>query len=417
MAKRLRRSKTCAAAFTPVLKKLEARLIERGYKQTTTYQHLLTCEHFIDYLVRGRVDIGSLNEGGIDTYVRREVARIARRRSARRRAPSSEVTRWRWQAPLRLLLQELRRARMSRKAPRPRARHPIVAGFSAFLESHRGLSQGTIRANAEHVERLLQHAGIRNVSALHDLTVEQIDRFLIESARGRSRSAINSISSSIRAFLRYAHQRGLRDTDLSGAVTSPRVYSFDRLPRFLPWSDVERLLASGERTTQVGCRDYAILVLLALCGLRAGEVAGLELEHIDWKHERICVGRRKSNSVENVPLVPVIGEALREYLSRRPKVAAPQFFLKVLAPSGPVSSAGISQLVKRRLKSANIVAPHWGSHTLRHSFAVELLRQGLPLKTIGDALGHHNPDATFIYAKTAVEELRDACLTLKGVMP
>ena len=90
--------------------------------------------------------------------------------------------------------------------------------------------------------------------------------------------------------------------------------------------------------------------------------------------------------------------------------------MKVLAPIGPMSRAGIGQVVKVHLKRAGVKAPHWGSHTLRHSFAVRLLRRGLPPKTIGDALGHHHPDSTFIYTKTAVDDLREVCLGIQGVL-
>ena len=398
-------------ALAAALQAFEDVLTERAYKATTKL-YLRICEQLIAYVARERIDVGSLGEGHLETFLR---SAPARRRLLQR---GGELRQQSWRRPLRLFLQELRRSGLACPVlSSAQSAHPIVADFSAFLASHRGLSAATIERYTACVGRLLDSTGLRTEAAMRDLSVAQVDRFLIAAAQRRARSTVNTICNGVRAFLRYAHVCGLRSTDLSPEVTLPRIYALERLPRFLDWSDIERTLASVDRTTLLGCRDYAILVLLARCGLRGGEVAALELADVDLRHDTIRLGRRKSNTTEHVPLVPVVGEALVAYVCRRPRVPFATLFLKVLAPIGPLSRASIGQVVKGHLKRAGIQAPHWGCHTLRHSFAVRLLRQGFPLKTIGDALGHHHPDSTFIYAKAAVDDLRAVCLGLERVLP
>jgi integrase/recombinase XerD len=319
------------------------------------------------------------------------------------------------------LLQQVRHAAPApvdaQRLPAKTRSRELLEGFVAFAVSHRGLSQSTVGGYTHCIDRFLKHTGIDSQETLRLLSVVQIDRFLWEASRGRARSTVYVMCSAVRAFLRYAHVRGLLGEDLGAHVPTPHIYAMERLPRFLAWADVERTLASPDRTTLIGCRDYGILVLLALCGLRSGEVAALALADVDWRHDAIHLRRPKSNSTEHIPLVPAVGEALMRYVRRRPPAPFSELFLKVLAPIGPVTRASIGQVVKVHLRRAGVKAPHWGGHTLRHSHAAELLRRGFSLKTIGDVLGHHHPDSTFIYAKTAVDELRELCLDVEAVLP
>jgi hypothetical protein len=148
------------------------------------------------------------------------------------------------------------------------------------------------------------------------------------------------------------------------------------VPRSLPWAAVCTLLATPDRATVAGRRDYAILVLLAAYGLRACEVAALALDDIDWRGSRLRIPRAKGRAPSWYPLHPDAGAALVDYLRRgRPDSAYGQIFLTLSAPARPFArSSGISNIVARHLQRAGIAAPHWGAHTLRHSRAVHLLR-------------------------------------------
>jgi site-specific recombinase XerD len=294
----------------------------------------------------------------------------------------------------------------------------ILAEYLDFLRDHRGISRKTLEGQRRQLTQFLNVCAVDDDrSSVARISIEQVDRFVIEKARHLTRVSVNQICSALRGFLRYLHMRCLLDRNLAEQVTQPRLYSLSSLPRSIAWKDVERTLGLPDRRTLTGCRDYAVLALLAYCGLRAGEVAGLRLDDLDWSHDTIRVYRSKRETVEHLPLVPVVGEAMIGYLKRRPTSIHRQVFLKVLAPEGPLSRPSITWVARKYLRSAGIQQPHLGAHTLRHSYAVRLLRQGFPLKTIGDALGHRHPQSTFIYAKAAVEDLREVCLDLTEVLP
>jgi len=174
---------------------------------------------------------------------------------------------------------------------------------------------------------------------------------------------------------------------------------------------VESVLSATDRTTTRGRRDYAILLLLATYGLRASEVAKLTLEDIDWKRDRLLVPERKAGHCTGYPLSPVVWNAVLEYLrDGRPQTQDRHVFFRHLAPQGPLGSAAISARASHYLAKAGIRVPRPGSHTLRHSCVQRLIDTNLPLKTIGDYVGHRSPSSTEIYTKVAIEPLRQVAL-------
>jgi site-specific recombinase XerD len=398
-----------------VLASFEERLTACAYKPATRKMYVRICQQFQTYLEDHHIGLGAVDELHVEAFVRSV--------PCRRRVLKADgaIRRKAWRRPAQMFVEEVRRTGL---APRPASPSPptppcqqILDDFALFVATHRGLAKVTIDEYCRWLGRLLEQTGIQTTEALSELSVAQIDRFLIDASRGRIRSTVQRTSSAVRVFLRYAHIRGWLDVDLSPHVAMPGIYSMERLPRFVDWGDVERTLASPDRTTLIGSRDYALLVLLALCGLRGGEVAALRLDDVDWRHDLIRLRRPKSDTFEPVPLVPVVGEALLDYVRRRPATPLPHLFVKVLAPIGPMTRANIGQVVKVHLTRAGVKATHWGCHTLRHSQATYLLQQGVPLKTIGEVLGHHHPESTFIYAKTAVADLREVCLDITAVRP
>ena len=228
---------------------------------------------------------------------------------------------------------------------------------------------------------------------------------------------MGAVCSSIRGFLGHLYTRGVLRSDLRAQVSTPRLYTLEGMPRAVAWSDVERTLAAIDRSTEIGCRDYAILMLSAYCGLRAGDVAAMRLEDIDWRHDTIHAPRPKSAGRDDVPLVATVGEALIAYLRRRPAVPHREVFLKVHAPITPLAANVMSSRARLYLQRAHVRAARLGSHTLRHSLAVELLQRGHSLKTIGDILGHGHAQSTFIYAKADVAHLRQVALGVEEIAP
>ena len=403
--------KLTESVIGPYLGDFEDSLRNRGYQSSTTRHYLVQCQTFDSFLVQQNVALPSLKEDRIEEFV---LGKLAERRHSDERAACNS-----WRRPLRLLLEHLSAIGLVPIFPRSGISDPaILAEYFSFLRNHRGICEQTVERQRRHLTPFLNLCDLDGDSgSLGRISITQVDRFLIEKARGFSRESVNSVCTALRGFLRYLHMRGLVDRNLAEQVTRPRLYSLASLPRAIHWSEVERTLGLVDCRTLTGCRDYAVLVLLAYCGLRAGEVAGLCLDDLDWSHDTIRVRRRKRQTVEDLPLVPLVGEALIAYLKRRPDSAHRQVFSKVLAPAGPLSQPAISWLATKYLRGAGIKLSHLGAHTLRHSYAVRLLRQGFPLKTIGDALGHQHPQSTFIYTKAAVDDMREVCLDITEVLP
>jgi len=181
---------------------------------------------------------------------------------------------------------------------------------------------------------------------------------------------------------------------------------------------VQRLLAAVDTARPRDVRDRAILMLLALYGLRASEVAALRLDHVEWERDRLHVARAKRRDSQVYPLLPSVGNALLRYLHtvRRPS-GHRKIFLTLTSPFRPLSRGALYSVVGSRLKAFETRAAHWGPHALRHACAVRLVTAGLSLKEIGDHLGHRSSAATRIYAEVDLPHLRAVAAFDLGGLP
>jgi integrase len=223
------------------------------------------------------------------------------------------------------------------------------------------------------------------------------------------------MTSALRSFFRFARYRGKVKLDLGAAVPVVPHWTMTTVPRAIPADQVRQLLNSINRTTALGRRDYAVLLVLARLGLRASEVAFLELDDIDWKAGQLSI-RGKAGQRSDLPLPADVGKAIAAYLRNgRPQSTIRRVFLRVRAPlRGFRGASGIGSIVRHRLQRAGIDAPTYGAHQFRHGLACELLRQGASLGEIGDILGHQSPQTTRIYAKVDLEALRTIALPWPG---
>jgi len=223
------------------------------------------------------------------------------------------------------------------------------------------------------------------------------------------------LTSALRSFLRYARYLGQVRCDLAAAVPTVANWSMPSIPRAIPADAVRRLLASINRRTAMGRRDYAILLLLARLGLRAGEVVRLELEDIDWNAGSITVqgkgGRRSA-----LPLPADVGSAIAAYLRRgRPRSRSRHIFLRIKAPiRSLLGPQAIAHLVRQNLARAGIQAPTNGAHQFRHALATGMLHHGASLAEIGEVLRHRDPETTKIYTKVDLDSLSGLALPWPG---
>jgi integrase len=217
-------------------------------------------------------------------------------------------------------------------------------------------------------------------------------------------SATQNFVAGLRSFLRFCVIEGLVATDLSQAALPVTGRRRSPLPGGITSSDARSLLASCDRRSALGRRDYAVLVTLLRLGLRRGEVAALGLDDIDWRAGDLVV-RGKGSRVDRLPLPAEVGEAIAGYLQRgRPTSDRREVFLRARAPLGPIAPGTVSSTVRRACRRAGIAEV--GAHRLRHTVACEMVAAGVPLVQIAQVLRHHSLQSTAVYARVDVEQLR-----------
>jgi integrase/recombinase XerD len=287
-----------------------------------------------------------------------------------------------------------------------------VPGFFEYLVSERGLRPVTVDGYRHHLRRLEGFLARIGVAKLSELSPAILSAFVADRAsEGLQVASLQDCCGMLRVFLRYAHREGVIGRDLSATVEWPLTYRLSSVPRSITWEEVGRVPAGVERRSPSGKRDWAILMLLVTYGLRGREVAALTLDDIDWKRDHLRVPERKAGHSTAFPLSPSVGEALVDYLQHgRPRSDERRVFLRAVAPFRPISHAVVAQQAARYLRKAQIDVPRPGSHTLRHTCVQRLVDADFSLKTIGDFVGHRSPQSTEVYAKVAVEQLREVAL-------
>ncbi len=270
--------------------------------------------------------------------------------------------------------------------------------FRRYLMEERGLAPTTTTSYLGVARLFLaEHLDLID-GRLDELTTSDVLGFLGEQCHGRGAA---NVACGLRAFLRYCHHRGLGGP-LADAVPSVASRRGSSLPHMLSAEQVRSLLISCERNTTLGARDFAVLTLLTRFGLRAGEVAALELSDIDWRSGEIVV-RGKGPRLDRLPLPVDVGEALAQWVRVRQRCSIANVFLGWRAPRQPLTSAGVSAIVRAACRRAGLVRV--SAHRLRHAAASEMLRAGSNLPEIAQVLRHRSLTTTAIYAKVDLTTL------------
>jgi integrase/recombinase XerD len=284
--------------------------------------------------------------------------------------------------------------------------------YRAYLVQERGLAAATI-VSYLHVARLFLSARAGDGElGLAGLSAAEVTEFVLAECAPRSVGSAQYVVCGLRSLLRYLYVAGVTRARLDGAVPKVAGWRLTGLPTTVGRAEVSRLLASCDRRTTSGRRDYAVLTLLARLGLRAGEVATLGLTDVDWRAGEIVV-RGKGRGEERLPLPADVGEAMAGWLRRgRPRRAAGTVFTRVRAPHRPLTSAAVSAIVHTACVRAGL--PAMNAHRLRHSAATEMLRAGASLPEVGQVLRHCSMVTTAIYAKVDRSRLRALALPWPG---
>jgi site-specific recombinase XerD len=277
------------------------------------------------------------------------------------------------------------------------------------------LAEATIVNYVPFARRFLEDCFGKGRVTLSRLSAGDIVRFVQRQAPLMHPKHAKLMTTALRSFLRYACYRGGIVLDLASAVPVVANWSMPDIPRAISPEQTRQLLASIDRSSDIGRRDYAILLLLARLGLRSGEVALLELKDIDWADGRLTV-RGNGGLCSELPLPVDVGKAIASYLRHsRPLSECRRVFLRARAPiTGFRGASGISSIVRHSLQRAGINAPTLGAHQFRHGLATEMLCHGASLGEIGELLGHRHPQTTKIYTKVDIKALRKLAVPWPG---
>ena len=382
-------------------------LSEQGYAARCVHGRVPLLMHFADYAAQHGAERLEDLPIHIDAFVDAWIDRDSQRPRGDRQRLSREL-----HNPIRQMLRVVLPGDWEQEhASYPTPFADFAPGFFDYLRHERGLQPASINLYACHLRRLMRYLERLGGMGLGALSARVLDDFLTDSGQALCPPAMRALCAQIRVFLRYLYREGLLGADLSVHVDSPRVYRLADIPRAITWDEVGRLLATVDRRSRVGKRDYAILVLCVTYGLRAREVAALTLAALDWVHERIAIPIRKADHSSTYPLSAPVGEAVIDYLQHgRAQSQERAIFLRACAPSTPMSYQAVAQCVGRRLKRAGIAVARPGSHTLRHTCAQRLVQANFSLKSIGDYVGHRQPKSTEIYTKIDLQALRELAL-------
>jgi integrase/recombinase XerD len=273
------------------------------------------------------------------------------------------------------------------------------------LVSERRLAANTVEFYVRGARLFLGESGGQDVAGL---TLGEVSSFLVREWRRFGVGSAKNLATGLRSLLRYLYLAGVTDRELAQAVPAPASRRGGGLPRGLRVGEVAALLAGCDDSTALGCRDHVIVVLLVRLGLRAGEVAVLCLEDVDWVQGEMVV-RGKGNHTERLPLPVDVGEALVAYVhDGRPTTSCRAVFLRAQAPSVGLSAGGVGNVARRACMAAGL--PCGGAHRLRHSAASAMLRAGASLDEVGQVLRQRDPQTTSAYAKVDFVALRRLAL-------
>jgi site-specific recombinase XerD len=391
----------CAGLLDAHVDSFLTHLFSIGYAERTRNKKRSVASAFVRWTSCRRILLADLNDTLIDAFVLR---------SPGRKKGSVVYER----STLKLFINYLR---CEAEVPTPEPWiDSSVAGtlhrrYLHYLRNERGLCEHSVCVYSPYVRTFLTELVEKSggSSPLLVLNATVVQEFLLERVRNRSSQYARLLTIALRSFLRFLFLRGEISKDLSASVPPVRRWNQASVPAVLTSEEVESILSTIDRSTPCGRRDYAIVLLLARLGLRAGEVAALELDDINWRTGQILI-HGKGGVLDHLPLLEEVGKALSVYLrkDRDRSSASRRVFLRMYAPciglSGP---AAVGHVVRKVLAQAGISRRSRGAaHLFRHSLATRMIRHGASMTEISEVLRHRSQSTTALYAKVDFESLR-----------
>ena len=371
-------------------------LVENGYVKSTVQSKLNLLASFGQWLERRRLSITDFDQQFAEKFI------AYKRRKGRVHRGNRET-----------LLQFLDHLRKRDVIPAPiptcddSALAAILTRYERHLRSERGLAAATVINYLPCIRKFLIERFREKPPVIREVRSSDVSDFILRHAPTMSPRRAQMVTAAFRSFFRFLFQDGELLVNLALSVPSVADRRLATIPKYLSPDQVERVLGTCNRQTATGRRDYAILLLLARLGLRAGEVVSLRLDDVDWRTGELLV-RGKGLLHDRMPLPIDVGEALTSYLrTDRPACKTRRVFVCMKAPrSGFAGPSTLSTIVRRALDRADLYPALRGAHVLRHSLATTMLRSGASMNEIGEVLRHRTPSTTEIYAKLDFDGLR-----------
>jgi integrase/recombinase XerD len=282
-----------------------------------------------------------------------------------------------------------------------------IADYARWMTEDVGLAKPTVRSREQKATLFLKwlYARCRSLAAAR---LRDVDDFLIfKGSNGWSRKSACGYADALRSFFRYAEQRCWCKPRIAEGIISPRLYAQEGLPEGPKWKEVQRLLKGIKGSSAAALRARAVLFLLAVYGLRSGEIQRLLLTDFDWNSETFTVNHSKRGGAQKYPLRREVGDAILAYIQKaRPRSSCRNLFVTLTPPYRAIGGSALWKITNRGMQVAGIRCRRRGPHSLRHACATHLLEQGASMKEIGDLLGHRDYRSTSIYAKVHLQQLR-----------
>jgi site-specific recombinase XerD len=290
----------------------------------------------------------------------------------------------------------------------------LIGEYTNYVREVRGFAASTVSFHRYTAQCFLHYLDEKRV-ALKDIQATHIEFYIPKLCKGLSRASLKGYIGALRGFLRFLAIDGRVSDGLASQIDTPRLYRLEQLPRALPWETVRGLLRSIDRTAAMGLRDSAMFLLIATYGLRASEVVAITLDDIRWRQGSLRIHQHKTSSSLDLPLTNEVSSVIVKHLKRNPPPPPyRRIFLRMRAPVGVLKPTAVTEAFQSLVRKSGLTIPFHGPHCLRHSVAVHLLRSGIPLKTIGDILGHRSAESTSTYLRLATEDLREVPLPVPG---
>jgi integrase/recombinase XerD len=382
-------------------------LKRRGYQRSTIRYHSRGAVRFTLWAQQHHFTLGDL-----DRTVLGQFRQLLSRRNALR-APNGNYTHVYQSARLFVRFLEVHQLVTPRVLAETPPLPPLFVAFAEWMRRQRGTRASTLNGYRRPIRALLERLG----TDPQHFAASEVRTFVLHFARQHSAEQAKNIVTAVRMFVRFLSVHGYCAPDIVHAIPSVARWRLAALPKYLPGAEVERLIYSCDRTTPLGLRDRAVLLLLARLGLRAGDVAALRLKDLQW-HDGTLTVAGKNRRAARLPLPQEVGDALLQYLQQgRPVVVSEFVFITSVAPWGPITYQVVGRTVERALKRTGISAPTRGARLLRHSAATHLLRSGVSLPTISALLRHASLETTTVYAKVDLPLLQLVVMPWPEVHP